>query len=176
GAGAVAALRGLSLRVERGEVVVVLGPSGAGKTTLLRVLAGLEPLSAGTACVGGVDVTSLRRRAAAFRARRLGLVDQHYVRSLSPDLTCRETVALQLRLLGEGRRSADRRALDLLERVGLRDRADARPAALSGGEQQRVAVCAAIVHRPQLLLADEPAGELDADNAATVYRLLGELA
>jgi ABC-type lipoprotein export system ATPase subunit len=173
---AVAALRGLTLRVERGEVVVVLGPSGAGKTTLLRLLAAVEQPSAGSIAVAGIDIASLgARAAAAFRAAQLGFVDQHYVRSLSPDLTCRETVSLHLRLLGEEPAVADRRAQELLDRVGLGDRAKARPGALSGGEQQRVAVCAAIAHRPQLLLADEPAGELDAENAALVYRLLGEL-
>jgi len=177
GARATAALRGLTLRVERGEIVVVLGPSGAGKTTLLRLLAALERPSAGSVRVAGVDVGALgARAAAAFRAKRLGFVDQHYARALSPDLTCRETVSLHLRLLGETRDAADARARELLDRVGLGERRDAQPAALSGGEQQRVAVCAAIAHRPRLLLADEPAGELDAENATLVYRLLAELA
>jgi ABC-type lipoprotein export system ATPase subunit len=166
------ALQGLDLVVAPGEVVVVLGPSGSGKTTLLRALAGLERLSAGTATVLGVDVTEVD---AAFRARRLGLLDQHYARSLSADLTCRQTVALQLELLGRRRADAESAADSLLDRVGLADRAGDLPASLSGGEQQRVAVCAAVAHRPALLLADEPAGELDAESAATVYRLLGEL-
>jgi ABC-type lipoprotein export system ATPase subunit len=177
GASATAALRGLTLKVEHGEVVVVLGPSGAGKTTLLRVLAGLEPLSAGSGRVLGVDFASLGPRAAAsVRARALGFVDQHYARSLSPDLTCRQTIALHLRLLGETHEVASTRAMELLERVGLAARAGDRPATLSGGEQQRVAVCAALAHRPGLLLADEPAGELDASNGEIVYRLLAELA
>src|SRR5262249_11857189 len=102
-------------------------------------------------------------------------LDQHYARSLSPDLSCRQTVALQLRLLGREPREAGRAADELLDRVGLGARTGARPAELSGGEQQRVALCAALAHRPALLLADEPAGELDAATAATVYRLLGEL-
>src|SRR5206468_12497452 len=96
-------------------------------------------------------------------------------RWLPPDLTCRDTVALQLRLLGRNASSSGTAADELLERVGLRSRGDARPFELSGGEQQRVAVCAALAHRPQLLLADEPAGELDSETAATVYKLLGEL-
>jgi ABC-type lipoprotein export system ATPase subunit len=175
-AGGTAALQGLTLEVEPGEIVVLLGPSGSGKTTLLRVVAGFERLSAGSARVFGTDVARLEpRAAAAYRVSTLGLLDQHYARALSPDLTCRQTVALQLELLG-GDPGASRAAADaLLERVGLRDRADALPGSLSGGEQQRVAVCAAIAHGPRLLLADEPAGELDAANAATVYRLLGEL-
>jgi ABC-type lipoprotein export system ATPase subunit len=174
-AGGTVALQGLTLTVEPGEIVVVLGPSGSGKSTLLRVLAGFERLSAGTARVLGVEVGRLSaRHASAFRARRLGLLDQHYARSLSPDLSCLQSIALQLRLLGERPEDADRAALSTLERVGLADRASDRPLLLSGGEQQRVAVCAAVAHRPQLLLADEPAGELDADNAARIYAMLAE--
>ena len=171
-AGGSVALQGLNLTVEPGEIVVVLGPSGSGKTTLLRVLSGLERLSAGGGSVLG---TELRDVDDAFRARHLGLLDQHYARALSADLTCRQTVALQLELLGHDPRRAGRAAENLLEQVGLADRAGDRPGSLSGGEQQRVAVCAAVAHRPGLLLADEPAGELDSENAATVYRLLGEL-
>ena len=156
--------------------MVVLGPSGAGKSTLLRVLAGLERLTAGTARVLGTDLGLLDDAgAAAFRAAHVGLLDQHYARSLSPDLTCRHTVALQLQLLGAPPAESLAAADALLERVGLGARAGDRPDTLSGGEQQRVAVCAAVAHRPGLLLADEPAGELDAANAEVVYRLLGEL-
>jgi len=174
-AGGTVALQGLTLTIEPGEIVVVLGPSGSGKSTLLRVLAGFERLSAGTARVLGVEVGRLNaRQASAFRARRLGLLDQHYARSLSPDLSCLQSIALQLRLLGERPEDADRAALAALERVGLADRAPDRPQRLSGGEQQRVAVCAAVAHRPQLLLADEPAGELDADNAARIYAMLAD--
>jgi ABC-type lipoprotein export system ATPase subunit len=174
--GATVALQGLDLALQPGEIVVVLGPSGAGKSTLLRVLAGLERLSAGTARVFGTDPGRLDRAgAAAFRAAQLGLLDQHYARSLSTDLTCRHTVALQLELLGNSPEESRSRAGELLDRVGLLDRADEHPDRLSGGEQQRVAVCAAVAHRPGLLLADEPAGELDAENASIVYRLLGEL-
>jgi ABC-type lipoprotein export system ATPase subunit len=158
-------------------VVVLLGPSGSGKTTLLRTLAGLEHLSAGTVRVFGTELSRLSRKALAeFRATNLGFLDQHYLRALSPDLSCRENVALQLSLLGSSREEARRVADRLLERVGLAERSRDRPDRLSGGEQQRVAVCAAIAHRPRLLLADEPAGELDLDSAATVYRLLGEIA
>ncbi|HZO50289.1 MAG TPA: ATP-binding cassette domain-containing protein [Gaiellaceae bacterium] len=175
-AGGTAALQGLTLDVEPGEVVVLLGPSGSGKTTLLRVVAGFERLAAGSAHVFETDVARLEPRAAAtYRASTLGLLDQHYARALSPDLTCRQTVALQLELLGGDADASRRAAEELLERVGLADRADARPGELSGGEQQRVAVCAAVAHRPRVLLADEPAGELDAASATAVYRLLGEL-
>jgi ABC-type lipoprotein export system ATPase subunit len=174
GGGAVA-LQGLTLTVGAGEIVVVLGPSGSGKTTLLRVLAGFDELTAGTARVNGVEIGRLSgSEAAAFRARHLGLLDQHYARFLSPDLTCLQSVALQLRVLGWPRAEAEARALETLERVGLAARAGDRPGVLSGGEQQRVAVCAAVAHRPRLLLADEPAGELDADNARIVYEMIAE--
>ncbi len=174
--GDAAALQGLSLRVDEADVVVVLGPSGSGKTTLLRLLAGLDRPSAGSVRVFGTDLARLpSRRLDAYRAETVGYVDQHYVRSLAPELTASELVALHLGLAGDGRKVRDERARELLARVGLASRVDARPAELSGGEQQRVAVCAALAHRPSLLLADEPTGELDADNASVVYRLIGEL-
>jgi ABC-type lipoprotein export system ATPase subunit len=174
--GAAVALQGLTLRVEHGEVVVASGPSGSGKTTLLRVVGGFEELSAGSVRVFGADLGRLGRRArASFRAATLGFLDQHYARSLSPDLTCRDSVALQLELLGRDRRASLRRANELLERVGLLDRGGERPQTLSGGEQQRVALCAALAHEPRLLLADEPVGELDPASADVVYDLLAEL-
>jgi ABC-type lipoprotein export system ATPase subunit len=175
--GTAVALQGLSLAVEEGEIVVVLGPSGSGKTTLLRVVAGFDTLSAGTAHVLEEDVGRLSRGALArFRAANLGVLDQHYARALSPDLSCVQTVALGLELLGSPWSEARDVAAKLLNRVGLGDRLDERPGRLSGGEQQRVALCAALAHRPRLLLADEPAGELDAESAETVYALIAELA
>ncbi len=175
-AGTAVALQGLTLQVEEGEIVVVLGPSGSGKTTLLRTVGAFDTLSAGVARVLGVDVGSLGPGAAArFRAEHLGLLDQHYARALSPDLSCVHTVGLGLELLGVSRREARLSAAGLLERVGLGDRLGDRPARLSGGEQQRVALCGALAHRPRLLLADEPAGELDAQSAETVYALISEL-
>jgi ABC-type lipoprotein export system ATPase subunit len=175
-AGGTAALQGLTFDVQTGEIVVILGPSGSGKTTLLRVVAGFERLSAGSVDVLGTDVARLDARAAdVYRATELGLLDQHYARSLSPDLTCGQTVSLQLELLGRDVTKSRAVASGLLDRVGLANRVDDLPGSLSGGEQQRVAVCAAVAHGPGLLLADEPAGELDADNAQTVYALLGSL-
>jgi ABC-type lipoprotein export system ATPase subunit len=171
------ALQGLTLSVARGERCVVLGPSGSGKSSLLRIAAGFDRPSAGVARTLGVDVMRLGpRRAAAFRSQRLGFLDQHYARALSPALSCADNVALPLALGGVSAHERRRRALALLDGMGLAERADDPPAALSGGEQQRVAACAALARAPALLLADEPAGELDARTARTVYRLLGELA
>ena len=170
------ALQGMTLSVERGERCVVLGPSGSGKSTLLRIAAGFDRPSAGVARTLGVDVMRLGPpRAAEFRSRQLGFLDQHYARALSPALSCAENVALPLALGGVPARERRRQALELLDGMGLAERADDPPAELSGGEQQRVAACAALAHAPALLLADEPAGELDAVTARTVYRLLGEL-
>ena len=174
--GDAAALQGLSLAVREREVVTVLGPSGSGKTTLLRLLAGLERPSAGSVRVLGLDVGRLpSSRLAAYRAKTIGYVEQHYTRALASELTARELVAVELGLRGTPRRARRARADELLERIGLSDRADARPFELSGGEQQRIAVCAALAHRPRLLLADEPTGELDARSATLVYELVGEL-
>jgi ABC-type lipoprotein export system ATPase subunit len=174
--GDAAALQGLSLSVAEGEVVAVLGPSGAGKSTLLRILAGVETPSAGSVRVLGEEIGKLpARRLAEYRAARLGYVDQHYTRALAPELSARRLVALQLGLRGERRSVRLARADELLERVGLAAKRDRRPGELSGGEQQRVALCAALAHRPQIFLADEPTGELDAETADRVYNLIGEL-
>ncbi len=172
-----AALQGLTLSVAEREVVVVLGPSGSGKTTLLRMLAGLDRPSAGSVRVFGLDLGTLSgRRLADYRARETGYAEQHYTRALAPELTAQELVGLRLGLAGIARAERERRADELLERVGLFEKRFARPHELSGGEQQRVAVCAALAHGPRLFLADEPTGELDHANAAVVYGVIGELA
>jgi ABC-type lipoprotein export system ATPase subunit len=174
--GDAAALQGLSLAVREREVVTVLGPSGAGKSTLLRLLAGVERPSAGAVRVLGDDLGKLpARRLAEYRATSLGYVDQHYVRALAPELSARDLVALQLGLRGVSETARLARADELLERVGLASKRDRRPGQLSGGEQQRVALCAALAHEPRIFLADEPTGELDAETADQVYTLVGEL-
>jgi ABC-type lipoprotein export system ATPase subunit len=175
--GGVAALQGLSLTVAEGEVCVVLGPSGSGKTTLLRILAGFDRPSAGSVRVAGHDLAALSRRGLArLRARELGYADQHYWRALAGELTARQLVGVQLGLAGATRAERDARADELLERIGLSGRRDAKPAELSGGEQQRIALAAALAHRPRLLIADEPTGELDAANARALFALIAELA
>jgi ABC-type lipoprotein export system ATPase subunit len=177
GDGNAVALQGLTMTVQPGEVVVVFGPSGSGKSTLLRIVARLDMPSAGTVTVFGDDLRELRRGSLRdYRSRVLGYLDQHYSRALTPELTVRELVSLQPALLGVEPTARTKRADELLERVGLGDRADAHTRELSGGEQQRVALAAAIAHRPRLLVADEPTGELDAANARNAYALIGELA
>ena len=174
--GGVAALQGLTLTVQHGELCVVLGPSGSGKSTLLRIVAGFDRPSAGSVSVAGVDVARLGAwEAGRFRSRAIGYADQHYWRALAGELTARELVGVQLGLGGEARVRREVRAGELLDRVGLADRADAHPRELSGGEQQRVALCAAVASRPQLLIADEPTGELDAATAREVLDLIAEL-
>ena len=175
GAGCVA-LQGLSLSVRDGEIVVVLGPSGSGKSTLLRILAGLDRPSAGLVHAFGHDLgRASERDRASYRSQVTGYAEQHYSRALAPELRARELVGLRLGLEGASRVERQRRADQLLERVGLAERRDARAAELSGGEQQRVAVCAALAHGPHLLLADEPTGELDHASASLLYDQLGEL-
>jgi len=175
--GQVAALRGLTLDVAAGERVVVHGPNGSGKTTLLRVLMGEIAPSAGSVHVCGVELAGAPDAdRARLRGRRIGLVDQVAGRSLRPEIPVLDNVALQLRLAGLTRRAARARAAAVLDRLGLAALADRWPATLSGGEAQRVAVCAAVAHEPDLVLADEPTGELDAASADDVYDLLATAA
>ncbi|HYI75285.1 MAG TPA: ABC transporter ATP-binding protein, partial [Gaiellaceae bacterium] len=174
--GGVAALQGLTLSVEEREICVVLGPSGSGKTTFMRVLAGLARPSAGSLVVAGTDVPNASaRELGAYRRDVLGYADQHYWRALEGELTAQELVALPLSLASVPTEQAAVRARELLERVRLLDRADALPRELSGGEQQRIALCAALANGPRLLIADEPTGDLDEGSAREVLALLAEL-
>jgi ABC-type lipoprotein export system ATPase subunit len=165
------ALQGLDLVVERGEMIAVVGASGSGKSTLLNILGGLDSPSAGRAVVAGHDLTRLGSgERTRYRRRVVGFIWQQTSRNLLPYLTARENIALPLVL--EGVQDRERRALELLELVGLADRADHRPERLSGGEQQRVAIAVALANGPEVLLADEPTGELDSRTSAQVFRLL----
>ena len=157
-----------------GEFVVVTGPSGAGKSTLLHIAGGLDAPNSGTVAVAGQDVWSMSTGArAAFRRRNLGFVFQFF--NLVPMLSAVENVSLPLVLDGVSARSADARAQELLERVGLGDRARHRPAELSGGQMQRVAVARALVTRPSIILADEPTGNLDSHSSVEVLDLMRSL-
>ena len=177
GAEPVMALRGADLTLAAGERLLVAGPNGSGKSTLLRVVTGDQAVLAGRVEVGGTAVHALdegaRRR---WRTRALGFVDQHARRNLLPELDVRDNVALQLRLTGTRPVAARTRAEQTLERLGLGALARADVRRLSGGEAQRVALCAAVAHGPALVLADEPTGELDEDAARQVYGLLEAVA
>jgi lipoprotein-releasing system ATP-binding protein len=172
-AGPLTVLADVSFTLRRGDATAVMGPSGSGKSTLLYVVGGLEPPSAGTVRLGDVNPYGLAAAALAeFRNRHVGFVFQDHC--LLPQCTVLENVLVPT-LVGPRDQSAPARARELLQRVGLSARLDHRPAALSGGEKQRVAIARALIRSPQLLLCDEPTGNLDADSADTVADLLLEL-
>ena len=165
------ALDGVSLRISYGELVAVMGPSGSGKTTLLNLAAGLDTPTAGRVLVAGQEVSSATpEERAVLRRRQVGLVFQEY--NLVSSLTVLENVALPLELDGEPAQRAQQQARDLLERVGLADRADHFPDRLSGGQRQRVAIARAVSGTRELLLADEPTGALDSVLGEDVIALL----
>jgi lipoprotein-releasing system ATP-binding protein len=165
--GAIPVLRGVDLEVAPGEAVVVGGASGSGKSTLLNVVGLLEEPDAGAVWFGGQDVTALGRTGRSrARGRTVGYVFQSFL--LLPSLTALDNVLLPARYAGRDGRTARVRALALLEEFGVLDRRDHYPAELSGGEQQRVAFCRAVLNEPPILLADEPTGNLDDDNAAVI--------
>ena len=177
----VVALRGLELEVARGEVMAIIGASGSGKSTLLNILAGYDAPSAGLVQVGDYDLLNMSsKQIVEYRRREVGFVWQQTSRNLFPYLNAQENVELPMLLAGAGGRERRDRAIELLNLVGLGDRLSHKPAQLSGGEQQRVAIAVALGNRPSLLLADEPTGELDTetgqeilDMMATVNRELG---
>ncbi|TKV58445.1 ABC transporter ATP-binding protein [Nakamurella flava] len=167
------ALRGADLTVDAGEVLAVLGPSGSGKSTLLHCAAGILPPKTGSVHYRGVDLAGLDdRRRSDLRLREFGFVFQFG--QLIDELTCLENVSLPLRLLGQGRRSADETARTWLDRLGVPDVAGQRPGQVSGGQAQRIAVARALAHRPAVIFADEPTGALDSLQGEQVMRLLVE--
>lgn len=168
----VIALRGLNMHVKPGEVVAVMGPSGCGKTTLLNLIGGLDKPTAGAIFVGGRNlVDASERELERYRLLEVGFIFQFF--NLVPTLTALENVELPMALAGRPDRRE--RAMELLELVGLADRAHHKPDELSGGEQQRVAIACALANDPPLILADEPTGELDRENAKMVIELLTRL-
>ncbi|HET7026568.1 MAG TPA: ABC transporter ATP-binding protein [Candidatus Limnocylindrales bacterium] len=167
----VVALQGLDLLVNAGEMIAIVGASGSGKSTLMNILGGVDVPSAGQAFVAGHDLTRMNRRERTrYRRRIVGFVWQQTTRNLLPYLSAAENVELPMTL--DGRRGRGARALELLDLVGLADRARHRPERLSGGEQQRVAIAVALANGPAVVLADEPTGELDSTTGAEVFALL----
>lgn len=170
----VEALRGVSLSIEPGEMVMVMGPSGNGKTTMLNCLSGLDDIDAGEVYVDGDEIHSMSDAARTeHRARRMGFIFQSF--NLIPVFTAVENVELPLLVTGVKARDARRRALAILDRVELGDRTSHRPTELSGGEQQRVAIARALVSEPAIVWADEPTGNLDSHTADAVLGLLREV-
>jgi putative ABC transport system ATP-binding protein len=170
----VPALRGVSLRIERGEIVAIVGPSGCGKTTLLHCLSGLEDFDTGDVLLEGLPLARMSDSAKAeHRARRVGFVFQSY--NLLPVLNALENVELPLLLSGRSSGEARRRSLRALEVVGLENRLRHRPSELSGGQQQRVAIARALATEPAVIFADEPTGNLDSDSAEEIMQLIERL-
>ena len=171
---AVEVLRGIDLRLEKGEVVALVAPSGAGKSTLLHIAGLLDTPDAGTVEITGEDATGQSdRKRTAMRRDQVGFVYQFH--HLLPEFTALENIMLPQLAASVSRRNAEERGRDLLTTVGIAARADHRPAALSGGEQQRVAFCRALANNPAVLLADEPTGNLDPETSDTVFAALMDL-
>lgn len=167
-------LKGIDLHIGRGEVVSIVGPSGAGKTTLLQIIGTLDRADTGELTVDGMDIRSLSKKELSdFRNRHIGFVFQFH--QLLPEFTALENVMIPALIAGSSRKQAKERAIELLEFMGLTDRAGHKPAELSGGEKQRVAVARALVNNPAVILADEPSGSLDSKNKEELHRLFFDL-
>lgn len=172
--GALQVLRDVSLTIDKGEVVSIVGASGAGKTTLLQILGTLDRPDSGALRYGDTDVTKLKEKElAAFRNRQIGFVFQAH--HLLPEFTAVENVMIPALIGGRPQEEARRRAMELLERLHLSDRATHKPAAMSGGECQRVSVARALMNDPMVVLADEPSGNLDSRHARELHSLFFEL-
>jgi putative ABC transport system ATP-binding protein len=168
------ALRGVTLDVDKGEFTAIVGPSGSGKTTLLNIIGGLDQPTSGTVIIDNTDISGMRRNDLIdFRLNHIGFVFQAY--NLIPVLTASENVEFIMLLQGVDRLERDRRTQELLDAVGLADRAHSRPAELSGGQQQRVAVARALASHPSFVLADEPTANLDTQSAMTLLELMEHL-
>jgi len=172
--GSLQVLKGIDLHIDKGEVVSIVGPSGAGKTTLLQIIGTLDRPDAGTVKIDGVDVSSLgKKKLAEFRNKHIGFVFQFH--QLLPEFTAIENIMIPAFIAGRSRSEAKKRATELLEFMGLADRAKHKPNELSGGEKQRVAVARALVNNPDVILADEPSGSLDSKNKDELHKLFFDL-
>lgn len=172
--GSLQVLKGIDLIIDKGEVVSIVGPSGAGKTTLLQIMGTLDKPDTGRILLNGTEINRLKERElAAFRNREIGFVFQFH--QLLPEFTALENVTIPALIQGVSSGEARRRAVEMLEFMGLSERASHKPAELSGGEKQRVAVARALINHPSVVLADEPSGSLDTHNKEELHRLFFEL-
>ena len=172
--GSLQVLKGISLHINKGEVVSIVGPSGAGKTTLLQIIGTLDRPDGGQVVIDGINTTRLSTdKLSDFRNQHLGFVFQFH--QLLPEFTAIENIMIPAFIAGKSRSEARRRAEELLDFMGLADRATHKPAELSGGEKQRVAVARALVNNPEVILADEPSGSLDSKNKEELHRLFFDL-
>lgn len=172
--GSLQVLKGINLHIDKREVVSIVGPSGAGKTTLLQIMGTLDKPDSGEISIDGVDVMSLSsNKLSDFRNQHIGFVFQFH--QLLPEFTALENIMIPAYIRGKGTSEAKKRALELLDFMGLADRANHKPNELSGGEKQRVAVARALVNNPAVVLADEPSGSLDSKNKAELHQLFFDL-
>ncbi len=172
--GSLSVLKGIDIRIERGEVVSIVGPSGAGKTTFLQILGTLDKPDSGVITFNGTDTGKLKGRdLAAFRNLNIGFVFQFH--QLLPEFTALENVCIPAFIAGKGRNESENRAAELLGFLGLSERTWHKPSELSGGEQQRVAVARALINNPAVILADEPSGNLDSENKNELHKLFFRL-
>ena len=172
--GSLHVLKGIDLDIHAGEIVSIVGPSGAGKTTLLQIMGTLDRADSGSVVINGTDVSRLGQKALArFRNQQIGFVFQFH--QLLPEFTALENVMIPALIAGRSRKEARQRAEELLAFMGLADRAAHKPAELSGGEKQRVAVARALVNKPAVVMADEPSGSLDSANKAELHALFFRL-
>ena len=166
--------KGIDLQIEKGEVVSIVGPSGAGKTTLLQIMGTLDTPDTGSVLIGDTDVTQLsQKEMARFRNQHLGFVFQFH--QLLPEFTALENVMIPALIANRSQKETKERAKELLDFLGLSDRAEHKPNELSGGEKQRVAVARALMNKPSVILADEPSGSLDSKNKAELHQLFFDL-
>lgn len=167
-------LKGIDLHIAKGEVVSIVGQSGAGKTTLLQIIGTLDKADSGEVIIDGNDISNLSgKKIADFRNKHIGFVFQFH--QLLPEFTALENIMIPAFIAGKSRKEAKERALELLDFMGLTDRASHKPAELSGGEKQRVAVARALVNNPEVILADEPSGSLDSQNKRELHQLFFDL-
>lgn len=172
--GSLEVLKGVDLHIKESEVVSIVGSSGAGKTTLLTILGTLDRPSSGEILFSGTNITSLNeKKLAAFRNQHIGFVFQFH--HLLPEFTAIENVCIPAFINKTSKKTAEQRALELLDLLGLKERASHKPSELSGGEQQRVAVARALINNPKVIFADEPSGNLDSENAENLHQLFFKL-